>query len=112
MQFKLLYWLKSELLETKVSQIVSDDLDFLMDQIETRNNNGEAWTILVDKDVYLNGKMIENHGSFTVGHSEEYRDKLSEKMSKNKAYKDKQIDILRDEFLKKYDEKKIKSTPL
>ena len=112
MIYKLQYWLKSESLETKMSEMVSDDLDFLMDQIETRNNNGEAWTILVDKDVYLNGKMIENHGSFTVLHSETERSTLTALMDKNEAYKSQEIDVIRTDALRVYDLKRITRTPV
>ena len=120
MIYKLQYWLKSELLETKTSEMVSDDLNFLMDQIETRNDNGEAWTILVNKDIFKNGfkenptkdDLIENNGWFTVLDSETERNELTAKVNINEAYKSKGIDALRTDALRIYDVKKITRTPV
>lgn len=116
MIFKLQYWFKSESID---KEVISINLDYLMNFIEARNNNGEAWLLLADKNVYVGGEFIANpkkedliinDGWFTVGESEEYRSVLTEKIKSNKIYKEKGIDILRDEFIKKYDEKNLKST--
>ncbi len=117
--YKLIFWLKSEILDTEKKEIFSEDLDSLMNQIGTCNDSGEAWLLHVDKSVYAKGvfianpkkeDLIVNAGWFTVGESEEYRNKLTNKIKTSKIYKEKGINKFRDEFIKKYDEKGLKPT--
>ncbi len=117
--YKLTFWLKSKNLETSKTIIDSGDLDSLMNQIGTCNDNGEAWLLHVDKDVYVGGlfianpeieDLIVNAGWFTVGESEEYRGDLTNKIKASRIYKEKGIDKTRDKFIIKYDEKGLKPT--
>ena len=110
MIYKLQYGLKSELIETEVEEIVSENINILLDKIKTLI--GYEWIIFATFDYVRrrDKKLFKNASCFTIADSRIERSELTSQIEVNPAYKAKEIDLIRADFTKQYDLKKLKPT--
>lgn len=110
MIYKLQYRLRSKLIETDVNEIVGD-MNTLLNKVKGLPLD-QAWRIFAAFDYVRmrDKKLFKNVSCFVVLDSEIERSELTVQMSKNIAYKSKEIDVLRTDALKIYDIKEIPRT--
>ena len=115
MKYKLQHALKNtDSMEQDWQEIENDDLDKLIDEIDGLNKTNHDWRMFKMCDFYRerDKTLHKNASAFTIGDSRIERSDLTWSIQSTDAYKEKNIDKCRDEFIVLYDAKKIKSTPL
>ncbi len=86
-------------------EIKHEDLNILIDEIGALNDGGYDWTVLQCFDFFRKRDKTwhKNASAFTVADSRIKRSDLTMSIQSCDAYKEKNIDNSRDEFIKKYD---------